>query len=168
MGLAMIIAIRQFDMDRGQEVNMRVGIHTGKVMCGMVGTKRFKFDVFSSDVTFANEMESTGVAGRVHVSQATADYLDNQYILEPGDTVKGNMVQVNEIHTFHCLGVKTYFIAGRSKEFESISNRLAMSDSESRSEPVAAEQASSISQHASFRKVGGLLKLKVRFYIYKI
>ena len=31
MGLAMIIAIRQFDMDRGQEVNMRVGIHTGKV-----------------------------------------------------------------------------------------------------------------------------------------
>uniref|UniRef100_A0A915DPX2 adenylate cyclase n=1 Tax=Ditylenchus dipsaci TaxID=166011 RepID=A0A915DPX2_9BILA len=42
MGLAMIIAIRQFDLDRGQNVNMRVGIHTGKVMCGMVGTKRFK------------------------------------------------------------------------------------------------------------------------------
>lgn len=31
MGLAMIIAIKQFDMDRGQMVNMRVGIHTGKV-----------------------------------------------------------------------------------------------------------------------------------------
>lgn len=31
MGLAMIVAIRQFDLDRGQEVNMRVGIHTGKV-----------------------------------------------------------------------------------------------------------------------------------------
>lgn len=31
MGLAMIIAIKQFDMDRGQNVNMRVGIHTGKV-----------------------------------------------------------------------------------------------------------------------------------------
>src|SRR4051794_15672982 len=51
------------------------------------------------------------------------------------------------------LGIKTYFIAGRSKEFESISNRLALSDSESRSEPVAADPASSISQHASFRKV---------------
>lgn len=89
MGLAMIIAIRQFDLDRGQEVNMRVGIHTGKVMCGMVGTKRFKFDVFSNDVTLANEMESTGVAGRVHVSETTANYLQNQYILEPGENHKG-------------------------------------------------------------------------------
>ncbi|CAD5210753.1 unnamed protein product [Bursaphelenchus xylophilus] len=121
MGLAMIIAIRQFDMDRGQEVNMRVGIHTGKVMCGMVGTKRFKFDVFSNDVTLANEMESTGIAGRVHISEITAQYLDNQYILEPGEDHKG---------------IKTYFIAGRSKEFESVSNRLALSDSESRSEPI--------------------------------
>jgi len=51
-------------------------------MCGMVGTRRFKFDVFSNDVTLANEMESTGVAGRVHISEKTADYLDDAYILE--------------------------------------------------------------------------------------
>ncbi|KAI6195414.1 hypothetical protein M3Y96_01228800 [Aphelenchoides besseyi] len=137
MGLAMIIAIQQFDTDRGQAVNMRVGVSSGKVMCGMVGTKRFKFDVFSNDVTLANEMESTGVAGRVHISEATASYLDNQYILEPGEDHKG---------------MKTYFIAGRSKEFESISNRLALSDSESRSETVGADPIS-ISQHPSFRKV---------------
>lgn len=58
-------------------------------MCGMVGTKRFKFDVFSNDVTLANEMESSGVAGRVHISDATAGYLDNQYILEEGPDYKG-------------------------------------------------------------------------------
>ena len=55
-----------------------------QVMCGMVGTKRFKFDVFSNDVNLANDMESTGVAGRVHISAVTASYLDNQYILEEG------------------------------------------------------------------------------------
>ncbi|KAF7633992.1 hypothetical protein Mgra_00006620 [Meloidogyne graminicola] len=109
MGLAMIIAIRQFDLDRGQSVNMRVGIHTGKVMCGMVGTRRFKFDVFSNDVNFANEMESTGVAGRVHISEKTADYLDDNYILEEGTPYKG---------------MKTFFIAGRSKEFESASGQF--------------------------------------------
>uniref|UniRef100_A0A0N4ZNA6 adenylate cyclase n=1 Tax=Parastrongyloides trichosuri TaxID=131310 RepID=A0A0N4ZNA6_PARTI len=103
MGLAMIVAIRQFDIDRGQEVNMRVGIHTGKVMCGMVGTKRFKFDVFSNDVTLANEMESTGIAGRVHISEVTAKFLNNQYILEDGPSHHG---------------MKTYFIAGRTKECE--------------------------------------------------
>ncbi|VDP23812.1 unnamed protein product [Heligmosomoides polygyrus] len=98
MGLNMIVAIRQFDIDRGQEVNMRVGIHTGKVMCGMVGTKRFKFDVFSNDVTLANEMESTGIAGRVHVSEATARYLREDYILEDGPDYDGAVSP----HTFSC------------------------------------------------------------------
>lgn len=50
----------------------------------MVGMKRFKFDVFSNDVTLANEMESTGMAGRVHVSEVTAKFLNNEYILEDG------------------------------------------------------------------------------------
>lgn len=58
-------------------------------MCGIVGIKRFKFDVFSNDVTFANIMESTGIAGRVHISEATAQFLGDEYILESGSTVSG-------------------------------------------------------------------------------
>ncbi|KRX18223.1 Adenylate cyclase type 9 [Trichinella nelsoni] len=95
MGLAMIEAIHQFDIDRNQEVNMRVGIHTGTVLCGIVGRRRFKFDVFSNDVDLANAMESTGMSGRVHVSEATAAFLDDQYTLEPAPDYKG---------------IKTYFI----------------------------------------------------------
>uniref|UniRef100_A0A7E4V052 adenylate cyclase n=1 Tax=Panagrellus redivivus TaxID=6233 RepID=A0A7E4V052_PANRE len=144
MGLAMIVAIRQFDMDRGQNVNMRVGIHTGKVMCGMVGTKRFKFDVFSNDVNLANEMESTGVAGRVHISEATASYLDNQYVLEDGPMHKD---------------MKTYFIAGRSKEFESVSNQmLNISDSESSREHTEAVIVSSNPQMSFRKKLAGKLR----------
>lgn len=55
----------------------------------MVGTKRFKFDVFSNDVTLANEMESSGQAGRVHVSEATAKYLSEDYILEEAEDYTG-------------------------------------------------------------------------------
>lgn len=58
-------------------------------MCGMVGTRRFKFDVFSNDVTFANEMESTGIAGRVHISEATARFLNDEYLLEEAAAHKG-------------------------------------------------------------------------------
>lgn len=101
MGLGMIDAIKQFDEEYKEGVNMRVGIHTGTVLCGIVGTRRIKFDVWSNDVTLANQMESTGKPGRVHVSQATCDFLEDLYILEEGDEVKD---------------VKTYFIEGRKSD----------------------------------------------------
>lgn len=85
----MIKTIAQFDRERGEDVNMRVGVHTGTVLCGIVGRRRFKFDVWSNDVTLANKMESTGKPGRVHISQTTKNFLDDDYILEPGEAVSG-------------------------------------------------------------------------------
>ena len=91
MGLAMIAAIKQFDRDNGEDVNMRVGVHTGRVLCGLVGTQRFKFDVWSNDVTMANKMESSGRPGSVHISEKTLHYLRGQYAVTPGEKVSGEL-----------------------------------------------------------------------------
>jgi adenylate cyclase 9 len=75
MGLAMINAIEEFDEDNHEQVDMRVGVNSGSVNCGIVGTRKFKFDIFSNDVTLANKMESTGKPGKSNLIIFLFSYL---------------------------------------------------------------------------------------------
>lgn len=93
MGLGMIAAMRLFDTKRHEGVTMRVGVHTGTVLCGIVGTRRVKFDVWSNDVSLANRMESTGRPGQIHVSERTYGFLENKYVAEAGEEVEGKPLE---------------------------------------------------------------------------
>lgn len=82
MGLAILDALKTFRAKTSVPIEMRIGIHTGSVLCGVMGNKRFKFDVWSKDVSIANKIEALCLPGHTLISEATKTNLFERYTLE--------------------------------------------------------------------------------------
>ena len=82
MALDMQQAIAQFNTQREQPFSIRIGINTGPVIAGIIGTKKFIYDLWGDTVNIASRMESHGIPGSIQVSESTYMRLKTQYTFE--------------------------------------------------------------------------------------
>src|SRR4051812_26797239 len=75
LGLAMIEATAAHARRTGLPLNVRVGAHTGRVIAGVIGRRRFSYDLWGDTVNTASRLEAHGLAGSMQVSRTTADRL---------------------------------------------------------------------------------------------
>ncbi|WP_293126894.1 adenylate/guanylate cyclase domain-containing protein [Okeania sp. SIO1I7] len=104
MALDMQQEIDKFQTDMGDKFQIRIGINTGPVVAGVIGTKKFIYDLWGDAVNVASRMESSGKAGKIQVTTTTYELLKDKYIFqERGLTsVKGRGKMV----TYWLLGKK--------------------------------------------------------------
>jgi class 3 adenylate cyclase len=83
MALEMPTALAAINTARGHNLSLRIGIHTGPVVAGVIGLTKFSYDLWGDTVNLASRMESLGVPGKIHVTDQVAEALAAGYTLEP-------------------------------------------------------------------------------------
>jgi class 3 adenylate cyclase len=105
MALDLLAEVEPFRTPHGHSVQVRIGIHTGPTVAGVIGLKKFIYDIWGDAVNTASRMESQGMPGRIQVSAPTYERLAADFTFEPRGTV--------EIKGKGAL--QTYFLTGRRR-----------------------------------------------------
>jgi adenylate cyclase len=102
MALDMIDAIARFNALRGSSLQLRIGINSGEVVAGVIGKRKFIYDLWGIAVNLASRMESQGIAGRVQITEATHARLGDTFVVEARGTIvtKG----MGELRTWFLTG----------------------------------------------------------------
>jgi PAS domain S-box-containing protein len=103
LALIMLNIMHQFQFNMGEELQIRIGVNTGVVVAGVIGKKKFIYDLWGDAVNVASRMESHGIPGYIQVTEATYQLLKHKYVFEKRKEIqvkgKGKMT--------------TYFLTGR-------------------------------------------------------
>jgi class 3 adenylate cyclase len=95
MALEMQTVIQTLSKTTGYPLEMRIGLHSGPVVAGVIGIKKFIYDLWGDTVNVASRMESHGKPGHIHVSDTTHTHLQEHFeLIERGNIDvkgKGNM-----------------------------------------------------------------------------
>lgn len=82
MALDMLEAITRLDQTQSPHISIRIGINTGPVVAGVIGTKKFSYDLWGDTVNTASRMESHGISGCIQLTASTYEHLKDKYVLE--------------------------------------------------------------------------------------
>ncbi|WCL49267.1 ammonium transporter [Leptospira sp. GIMC2001] len=87
--------IKKFTWKTGEPLQMRMGINSGPVVAGVIGEKKFIYDIWGDAVNVASRLESHGIPGKIQISERTAKLLDGRFELEERGEIevkgKGNL-----------------------------------------------------------------------------
>lgn len=106
MALDMLETIEQFARETGKDFQIRIGINTGPVIAGVIGTKKYIYDLWGDTVNIASRMESQGLPGKIQVTDAAYHLLKDRFNLESRGLidVKGK----GKMECYLLIGIKNY------------------------------------------------------------
>ncbi|MEN9460677.1 MAG: hypothetical protein RIS84_697 [Pseudomonadota bacterium] len=104
MAMDMFDAIKRLNFQHDSNFNIRVGIHTGPVVAGVIGKNKFNYDLWGDAVNIASRMESHGIPGNIQISEATYKRIQDKFNCESRGLIdiKGK----GQMHTYFLKGRK--------------------------------------------------------------
>ena len=106
MALEMQAEIAEYNAMQSKSLNLRIGINTGPVVAGVIGRKKFIYDLWGDAVNTASRMESQGIPGCIQVTESTYSFLKDRYLFE-----KRGAIEVKGKGT-----METYFLVGQKPD----------------------------------------------------